>query len=205
MLAGRFRLTPEVGGQFLATLEKETQRIFRARRSGKDHEPLSSYAADALANLVQGEPKAKKGADIRTHVLIDYEVLRRGWAEAGETCEIPGVGPVDVSWVRSLLGSAFLTAVIKKGKDITTVAHLGRYVPVEVQTGLVVQGHECGIRGCGMRGYLERDHRRDYAKGGPTSLDNLGWLCWFHHHLKSSGWILGPPDRNGKRTLRPPP
>ena len=128
---------------------------------GKNHEPLSAYAADALVNLVLGEPRAKKGADIRTHVLIDFEVLKRGWAEAGETCEIPGVGPVDVEWVRSLLGSAFLTAVVKKGKDITTVAHLGRHVPVEVQTALVVQGHECGLRGCGMRG-----RARCYAPSG---------------------------------------
>jgi hypothetical protein len=206
MLAGRFRLIPEIGGQFLATLEKETQRIFRSRRAGEDHEPLAAYAADALVNLVQGEPKAKKGADIRMHLIVDYEVLTRGWAEADETCEIPGVGPVDVSWVRGLLGSAFLTAVVKKGKDITTVAHLGRHVPVEVETGLVVQGHECGVIGCGLRGYLERDHHRDYAKGGPTSLENLEWLCWFHHQLKSRGGILGPPDpKSGKRTLRPPP
>ena len=35
MLAGRFRLTPEVGGQFLATLEKETQRIFRVAPLGQ--------------------------------------------------------------------------------------------------------------------------------------------------------------------------
>jgi len=205
MVAGQFRLTPEIGGQFLATLESETQRIFRSRRSGTDHERREAYAADALSNLVLGEPKAKKGTDIRMHLVLDYEVLKRGWAGAGETCEIPGVGPVDVSWVRSLLGSAFLTAVVKKGKDITTVAHMGRHVPVEVETALVVQGHECSIRGCGLRGYLERDHRDDFAKGGPTSFGNLGWLCWFHHQLKSSGWILGPPDENGKRTLRPPP
>jgi len=205
MLAGRFRLVPEVGGQFVATLDTETQRIFREHRAGKDHEPLRAYAADALVNLVLGEPKAKKGTDIRMHLLVDVEVLKRGWAEAGETCEIPGVGPVDVSWVRSLLGSAFLTAVVKKGKDITTVAHLGRHVPVEVETALVVQGHECSIRNCGLRGYLERDHRHDFAKGGPTALENLGWLCWYHHYLKFRGWILGPLDENGKRQLRPPP
>ena len=40
----------------------------------------------------------------------------RGNALPGETCEIPGVGPVNVEWVRSLLGDAFLTAVIKKGR-----------------------------------------------------------------------------------------
>ena len=43
---------------------------------------------------------------------------------------------MNVEWVRSLLGDAFLTVVIKKGKDITTVAHLGRHVIAEVQTAL---------------------------------------------------------------------
>ena len=65
-----------------------------------------------------------------------------------------------------MIGSAFLTAVVRKGKDITTVAHLGRYIPVELQTALVVQGHECEIAGCGLRGYLERDHIHDHAKRG---------------------------------------
>ena len=166
---------------------------------------MAAYAADGLVNLVLGEPKAKKGVDVRVHVLVDHEVLVSGNVMPGVTCEIAGVGPVNVEWVRSLLGSAFLTAVIKKGKDITTVAHLGRHVPVEVQTAMVVQGHECCVRGCGLRGYLERDHRHDFAKGGPTALDNLGWLCWYHHQLKSRGWTLGPPDGHAKRVLRPPP
>ena len=127
------------------------------------------------------------------------------YVSSDPVCEIAGVGPVDPDWVRSLLGSAFRTAVVKKGKDITTVAHLGRYVPVEVETALVVQGHECSIKGCGLRGYLERDHTHDFAKGGPTSLDNLGWLCGYHHQLKTRGWVLGPPDpRTGKCDLSPP-
>jgi hypothetical protein len=129
----------------------------------------------------------------------------RGGAVDGEVCEIPGVGPVDVAWVRELIGSAFLTAVIKRGKDILTVAHLGRHIPAEVRTALLVSGRECDVEGCNNRGYLERDHTHDYAQGGPTSFANLGWLCYLHHRRKSSGWLLGPRDAaTGKRALTAP-
>src|SRR5262249_5512813 len=150
------------------------QKKFREHRSG-EHEPHDAYAADALADFVLSGDAKKSKAVIYTHVLIDHGVLMRGRAHGGEVCEIPGVGPVDPAWVKEILGEAFLTAVIKKGKDITTVAHLGRHVPAEVMTALIVGGHECGVDGCDNRGYLERDHMYDYAKGGATAFRNLLW------------------------------
>jgi hypothetical protein len=125
----------------------------------------------------------------------------------GETCEIPGVGPVNARWVQSLLGDAFVTAIIKHGNDIHTVAHLGRHIPAVVRTALTVAGLECCVEGCTCRGYLEMDHSTvDHANRGPTSFDNLDPLCSPDHKLKSEGWILGPPNpTTGKRTLTPPP
>jgi hypothetical protein len=184
-------------------------------KAGTDHEPLEAYAADAVADLVlRKEPDTaeglkegvKKPVDATVHVFIDHGALMRGGTVDGEVCEIPGVGPVDVEWVKQLLGSAFVTAVIRKGKDILTVAHLGRHIPAEVMTALIVSGRECDVEGCHNRGYLERDHVQDHAKGGPTSFANLGWLCYRHHRLKSSGWLLGPAHpKTRKRTLRAPP
>ncbi len=215
MIAGRFRLTPEVGGPVTKVIEAEVQRIFRSRKAGTDHEPNCAYAADAFAAFVlagatgtAGEPasRPKKGLDVTVHILVSHGALVRGGVVDAEVCEIPGVGPVDVAWVKELLGSAFVTAIIKKGKDILTVAHLGRHIPAEVQTALLVSGRACDIEDCNHRGYLERDHVDDYAKGGPTSFANLGWLCYRHHRLKTSGWTLGPRNaQTRKRTLRPPP
>ena len=206
MVAGRFRLTPETGAQVKAKIDAEVQRIFRARKGG-EHEPHDAYAADALAAFVLGstEPGAKKDPNATVHIVIDHGALMRGGAAAGEVCEIPGVGPVAVDWVRELLGSAFLTAIVKRGKDITTVAHLGRHVPAEIQTALIVSGRECDIEGCYQRGYLERDHNHDYAKGGPTAYWNLGWFCSGDHRRKTAGWILGPRNpKTGKRPLTAP-
>lgn len=218
MVAGAFRLTPEVGSQIKAAFEAAVQRTFRARRSGEDHEPHEAYAADALVDFVLNhnaptgtgtgtgsEKSSKPPVNATVHVVIDHGVLMCGGALDGDVCEIPGVGPVNLEWVRELLGTAFLTAIIKRGKDIVTVAHLGRHVPAEIQTALLVSGRECDIGGCNHRGYLERDHVHDHAHGGPTSFANLGWLCYWHHRLKTAGWLLGEPDpKTRKRSLHPP-
>jgi hypothetical protein len=211
MWAGQFRYSPEIGAQLKAVIEQQTQRIFRDHKTGTDHESHDAYAADAVAGFIldrTDEPSKppKPATTVTVHVMVGHETLRSGELLAGEVCEIPGVGPVDVHWVREQLGSAFLTAIITKGKDILTVAHLGRHVPAEVMTALLVSGRECDAEGCNHRGYLERDHVHEHAKGGPTSYKNLCWLCYRHHRLKTRGWILGPPDpQTRKRTLRPPP
>ena len=203
MVEGHFKVPPEVGGAIKAVIEDGTRRKFREARSGGAQESQDAYAADAFAERMLGDPADAKSGGFTTHIVLDHEVLVRGSVLPGETCEIPGVGPVNVEWVRSLLGDAFLTVVIKKGKDIATVAHLGRHTPAEVQTALIVSGRECSIDGCTGREYLERDHCEiDFANKGPTAFWNLTWLCSIHHSRKSTGWLLGPPDPvTGKRTL----
>jgi hypothetical protein len=206
MVEGHFKVTPEVGGAIKSVIEDGTRRAFRKARKEKVHEGQDAYAADAFADAVLGDPAKKRSGGYTTHVVVDHAALVRGNTEPGETCEIPGVGPVNVEWVRDLLGEAFVTAVIKKGRDITTVAHLGRHIPAELQTALIVSGRECVIEGCSGREYLERDHSEiDHAKNGPTAWWNIEWECSIHHHRKTRGWILGPPDPvTGKRTLTPP-
>ncbi len=207
MVEGHFRLAPEVGGALRAAIQQQTQRVFRAQHRAGIHDPHHAYAADALAQLVIGEPDAAKPAvGYATHVVIDHAVLIRGTALPGETCEIPGVGPVNARWVQELLGEAFVTAVIKKGRDITTVAHLGRHIPAELRTAMIVGGHECCVEGCTRREYLEIDHCEvDDAKGGPAAWWNLEHLCSVDHRRKTRGWHLGPRDPvTGKRKLEPP-
>jgi hypothetical protein len=206
MVEGHFKVTPEVGGAMKARIDDLTRKRFRAARSSGVRESQDAYAADALAEALTGDPANAKRVRYTTHVVVDHEALVRGSALDGETCAIPGVGPVSVEWVRELLGTAFVTALVKKGKNITTIAHFGRHIPAELQTAMVVSGRECSVAGCHGREYLELDHCVvDFAKGGPTTRWNLAWLCSIHHKRTTGGWILGPPDpATGKRRLDPP-
>lgn len=220
MLNGAFALAPEVGAHVKAIVDTFAQSLFRSATPG-DRETSEHYAADAFVSLVvpsresneadsagQHPPAATRRAGsvkASVHVVIDHQALLRGNALPGERCEIPGVGPVNVQWVREQLGSAFVTAIIGKGKDIRTVAHLGRYINAELRTALIASGRECDIEGCCVRGYLEVDHSEiDHAQRGPTAWWNLGWLCYQHHRFKSSGASLGPRDRaTGERMFKP--
>ncbi len=205
MVEGRFSLAPEVGAGLKAMIDKKAAEVFRAKHREGVREDHDKYAADALTQLLLGQSTGRVGTTV--HVVIDHAALVRGTVLPGERCEIPGSGPVSLAWVRELLGGdAFVTAIVKKGKDITTVAHLGRHVPAEVRTAMIVEGRECCVVDCHARGYLEVDHSEvDFAKGGPTAKWNLGWLCSPHHARKSQGWTLGPPDpETGKRVLAPP-
>ena len=207
MVEGHFKVTPEIGGAIRARIDDATRRRFREARKDGTREHQDAYAADAFADAMLRGPSAGKAGGYTTHVVIDHEALVRGHALPGETCEIPGTGPVNVTWVRSLLGQAFVTAIIKQGRDITTVAHLGRHIPAELHTAMIVTGRECSIDGCSGREYLELDHCEiDHAAGGPTARWNLTWLCSTHHTRKTQGWTLGPPHpTTGKRRLTPPP
>jgi hypothetical protein len=208
MVEGHFSLAPEVGGRLEAAIDAGVQRTFRARRAFGPHESHEAYAADALTGLVFGEPAAPKRAasGATVHIVIDHATLVRGHAVEGEQCEIPGVGPVSVAWVRELLGEAFVTAVVKKGRDITTVAHLGRHIPAELRTAMIVGGRECIVDGCHNRGYLEIDHCERRRARRPDGVVDLDWMCSIDHARKTRGWKLGPRDETtGKRALIAPP
>jgi hypothetical protein len=149
------------------------------------------------------KPARSRRPDTKVIVLISYEALKRGLAEAGEICEIAGTGPVSVATVRSLLGDAFGAAIVTNGVDVFTVAHLGRSATAFQRSALEARGYRCEVPGCGSTTALEIDHIDDWHLSFRTKLDQLCWLCGGHHHDKTHrGWRLeGPP---GDRRWLPP-
>jgi hypothetical protein len=116
---------------------------------------------------------------------VELAALLRGSLEPGERCEIPGVGPVPLSVARELFGDCFLKFVIADGIDVRTVVHYGRAIPAHLKTALQFRDRCCVVPGCGRTFGLEYDHIVEFAKGGPTTLDNLCRLCRPHHALKT--------------------
>ncbi len=166
--------------------------------------PSSEEISSPVANRAARRRARSRRPDTKVIALIDYEALKRGAAEPGETCEIAGVGPVAVSTVRSLLGDAFGAAVVTNGVDVFNVAHLGRSASAAQRTALEARGYRCEVPGCDANLGLEIDHIEDWNMTHRTSLDCLCWLCRRHHLDKTHrGWRLqGPP---GNRIWVPPP
>lgn len=138
-------------------------------------------------------------------VRVDWAALLRGWVAEGETCEIAGIGPVAVSAVRAMVatGDPFLAAVVTKGVDVVSVAHLGRRPTAFQQTALEWLAPSCRVEGCDAVARLEFDHRHDWADTHVTLLRWLDPLCSCHHDRKTfDGWALVAGA--GKRPLVPP-
>jgi hypothetical protein len=99
----------------------------------------------------------------------------------------PCTEPVS-SAVRDLLASSnpFLAAVVTKGVDVATVAHLGRDPTVHQRTALEWLEPRCRAEGCDRTIGLDIDHRVDWAPTKVTLLKWLDWLCRHHHDLKTN-------------------
>jgi hypothetical protein len=120
------------------------------------------------------------------HLRVDLAALRRGELEEGETCEIPGVGPVPLATARNVLGESFLKVIIEDGVDVRSVCHVGRAVPAHIRSALEHRDEKCVVPGCDVAKGLEIDHYQiAFENDGPTELWNLCRLCRWHHHLKS--------------------
>ena len=196
---------PEDVALVMAAIGPRADHAFaQARREGRRERP-EAYAFDGLVALAGGGGGASSP---RAQVLfrVDYEAMLRGYPVDGEVCEVAGFGAVSTQAVLDTLdcGDPVLKAVVTKGHDVVTVAHLGRRPNAHQQTALDWMFPVCAAEGCGTRAaYLETDHRLEWAKSRSTVLGLLDRLCKFHHDRKTyEGWAL--VHGRGKRAFVPP-
>jgi hypothetical protein len=140
-------------------------------------------------------------------VRIDHEALLRGHTVAGERCDVAGVGPLPVAAVRALLldGDPFVAAILTKGREVRSVAHLGRGLSAHQRTAVEAMGVRCSNIACNATVGIQMDHRVPWVEDPQTALANTDPLCPACHARKTHhGWRLevgeGPrrflaPDR----------
>ncbi len=206
------KLTPDAGAKLLSALKEESDFRFDAARKAQQEEPPAAYIADALVALVTGEPagpaakqSGRSGPRATVVFRVDATAFRRGYAKAGETCTIPGVGPVPVAAVRRQLPDAFVKILVHDGQDIVTVCHAGRNVSAYVQSALEERDPVCVVPQCDVAFGLENHHwPADYSESKMTSLGVLARVCHWHHGLiTNEKWRLTFKD--GSWEWREPP
>ncbi len=203
------KLTPDQAARIEPTWDQFANLEFAtARREGR-RESADAYAADALVAMIEAASEGRvdgKGTTSSLHglVLVDATALRRGHVVAGETCEVAGIGPIDVAAAKGLLGDAVVDILVRDGVDVRTVAHAGRSANRRQKAALLAEW-ECEVRGCGVQRGLEVDHIEAWAETHRTAIESLGPKCKWHHHLKTNkGWHDGARGDDGKRDLIAP-
>ncbi len=152
-----------------------------------------------------GSPPSRRRprGDYTILVRIDFGALARGRLLPGEECSIDGVGHVPVAVVQSYLDAAKVRLVVTDGVDVRSVYSCRRNISRALDTALRARDRCCCVPGCGATFRLERDHIKDYARSGPTTLDNLCLLCSRHHKMKSTKGFRIEGSPGNWRWLRP--
>ena len=182
-----------------SALENKTDEIFRAARRAGHREPRVAYMADAVvAFLARGPSKP-----IEVRLDADDAALERGYVEAGERCEIAGIGPIPVTMARALLNDARITVFGHEGSDITRISSPDADDPR--QAAPLARSHLPRVWRRRLR--LQRTPRdrphRPRRGPRPHRRDQLWRLCPHHHKLKTYyGWKVEGPV--GARRLVPP-
>lgn len=145
------------------------------------------------------------GGRVKVISRIDHTALTRGHTVAGETCDIVGLGPVPVAAVRELMatGDPFLAAVVTRGQDVASVAHLGRSPTAYQRTALEWRDAHCVVEGC-TASFCDIDHNTGWAITHDTRTGDIALVCPHDHRLKTSGWHLEPAPPGQRRRLLPP-
>ncbi|MFN2556960.1 MAG: hypothetical protein ABR592_08825 [Nitriliruptorales bacterium] len=154
MVAGHFRLPPELGAPLVNRIDAQTDREYRRAWRQGGRESRAAYAADALVKLLSGQGAGSPSrADVV--VVVDLEALRRGHPQDGERCHFPGVGPLPADLARRMASDAFLKAVVVDGCEIKKVKHFGPPHPRRgsdcPRPGEAARVGRGGMRGGGLR------------------------------------------------------
>lgn len=221
---GAFCLTlrgPAADGVMLLSLlrpfEEEAFRQSRRReREGGERETHENRTYDALMALLASPavdaaadapaPRTPRGGDnVKVIVRVDLAALLRGHTVAGETCEVDGVGPLSAEAVKRMLldRNPFVAAVLHGGRQVQTVAHLGRGLSAHQRTAIEAMGLRCSNAACNKAVGMQIDHRQPWAADQRTILSNQDPLCPDCHRRKTHhGWHLEPGT--GPRRFLPP-
>ena len=107
------------------------EHLCAAAASGAITASTEAAGSPAAASATVVAPMVRPGR-VPTKIImrIDHDAWIRGHALDGETCDIAGLGPVPVSVIDAAMGDAFLAAIVTKGKDVHTVAHMPAFVIV---------------------------------------------------------------------------
>ena len=86
---------------------------------------------------------------------------------------------------RRLAHDANITRVITRGRsEVLDLGRTTRIVSTALAKAVIARDQHCRYVGCTSPPWAcEIHHRQPWAQGGPTTLANLGLLCWHHHHL----------------------
>ncbi len=187
MLHLRGKLPDEAGATVAAALE----RIADSAKPDPDTGLFDLYehrGADALVELASSYLGAQASPDRATVVIVAEASAVSG---EGGVITVDGGPPIGVHALWRQLCDARAEIVGPDG-----VGRARRTPPAWLCRKIRRRDGGCRFPSCERRRWGHVHHIRHWVHGGPTDVDNLVWLCPYHHRLvHEGGWTIeGDPD-----------
>jgi Domain of unknown function (DUF222)/HNH endonuclease len=207
MYAGEFRLTGSLGAKLTAVLQPLSRpRVDTFPRSDStpvqevDERTFGQRTHDALEEvcdrlLQAGDVTGIGGTPATVIVTVGCEDLldRLGYGTTSDGTLIP------VPEVLKIANEAeIIPAVMNRAGAPLDLGRTRRIASGAQTHALIARDHGCSFPGCDRAPeWCERHHIIEWVDGGTTDLDNLTFLCRYHHHnFASRGWRCQiNPDR----------
>jgi hypothetical protein len=205
------RLPAADGALLLAAIDAAERE---ATKGGATEDPRTTFEADpagarradalvAVARTALSADDTLAGKSDPTEVIVhvDVETLTRDQVKViSELGDGPGIAP---ETARRLACDSALVRIVEQDGRPLSVGRRTRTVPPALRRALRSRDRGCRFPGCDHRRHLHAHHIQHWARGGPTSIDNLVTLCSFHHRLVHEGGYRVERDGQGTIFRRP--
>lgn len=196
------RLTADQGGLLLAALEAHQ----RPYQPGTD-ETVGTRRADALLSLARcglEAPAESRGSGDPCELVVHVDAETLAADEIQERAEIEDGPALPPETVRRLACDASVVRIIERDGRPLSVGRRRRTVHPALRRALRSRDRGCRFPGCDHRSFLHAHHIHHWARGGPTTLDNLVQLCSYHHRLVHEGGFRVERVGGGRVRFRRP-
>jgi hypothetical protein len=200
----RARLAAEDGTLLVKALDAARERVVERRREERaasesdagasaasaEHalQPPRSTPVEALLDLAEASMNAfdeQRVERARLVVHVDAAALSADGRGRTELEDGPVISP---ETARRLGCDAELVAQVERDGLPVSAGRRRRTVPPALRRLLEARdGDTCCFPGCERSRHLQAHHRRHWAHGGDTSVENLVLLCFHHHRLVHEG------------------
>jgi hypothetical protein len=119
----------------------------------------------------------------RPHLMVNIDLATLE-ARTGGTATLGSGAVITGAQARQLACDANVTRLITGPRsEPLDVGTTTRTIPAGIAKAVTARDRHCRFEGCHAPPWnCDIHHRQPWAQGGPTTVDNLGLVCWYHHH-----------------------
>jgi hypothetical protein len=164
------------------------QAVERARKQLASTPTAGDGLMEIVSSYLAGGATGDAPADApRAEVVIHLETDPTT-AEPTFTANLEdGTGVSAETFRRLACDAGLVPATVDHERNVLDVGRRTRSIPAAIRRALLIRDGGCRFPGCGSRRFLQGHHVHHWLHGGETSLDNLIFLCSFHHRLVHEG------------------